>query len=55
MGEPDVQGIHNETIKLRIEVKVTYQAEEGRRFEFTACASHSRGVFLFDSSATRST
>jgi hypothetical protein len=52
-GELDVQAIHAETIKIRIFVQVPYQAEDGRRFEFTSEVCFKQGQFSTDTSTTK--
>jgi hypothetical protein len=51
-GEPDVQAIHDETKKIRIHVRLPYQTEDGRKFEFSSNVFFKRGLFSTDSSTT---
>ena len=52
MGEPDRAAVHDETKKLRINVSIPYQGEDGRRFEYTAEVSYSQSRFAIDKSET---
>jgi hypothetical protein len=55
MGDPDQVGVHNDSIKLRIEVRIPYQSQDGRHFrhfEHTATVSFARGQFHVDKSGT---
>jgi hypothetical protein len=55
MGDPDQVGVHKESIKLRIEVRIPYHSQEGRNFwyfEHTATISFVRGQFQVDKSGT---
>ncbi len=51
-GEPDVQAVHAETKKIRIHVRLPYQTEDGRKFEFSSDVFFKQGVFSTDSSNT---
>jgi hypothetical protein len=51
-GEPDVQAINDETKKIKIHVRIPYQTEDGRKFEFTSEVFLKQGVFSTDSSTT---
>jgi uncharacterized membrane protein len=53
MGEPDRVPIEQETKKLRIDVRIPYQTEEGRQFEYTAEVSYKRGGFSTRKSETK--
>jgi hypothetical protein len=53
MGEPDRVPIEQETKKLRVHVRVPYQTEEGRHFEYTAEVSYRQGVFATEKSETK--
>jgi len=53
MGNPDTVGVHKESIKLRIEVRMPYQSEDGRHFEHAATVSFVHGRFQVDKSATQ--
>jgi hypothetical protein len=52
MGEPDRALIHNETKKLRIDVSIPYEADDGRHFEYTSQVVYSNGRFSTDKSET---
>jgi hypothetical protein len=52
MGDPDTVGVHKEAIKLRIEVRIPYQSQDGRHFEHTATISFVHTRFQVDKSAT---
>jgi hypothetical protein len=51
-GEPDVQAVHAETKKIRIHVRLPYQTEDGRKFEFSSDVFFKQGIFSTDSSNT---
>jgi hypothetical protein len=53
MGEADRLPIEQETKKLRISVRIPYETEEGRRFEFVAEVSYRQGKFMIEKSETR--
>ncbi len=52
MGDLDKPRVHDETKKLRIEVLIPYQAEDGRQFVYTADVSYTQGRFAVDKSET---
>ena len=52
-GEHDVQAIHAETKKIRIHVQLSYQTEDGRRFEFASEVYFKQRQFSTDKSTTR--
>jgi hypothetical protein len=52
MGEQDRAGVHDESKKLRISVRIPYQAEDGRHFEYTAQVSYTQGRFAVEKSET---
>jgi multidrug efflux pump subunit AcrA (membrane-fusion protein) len=53
MGEPDRPSVHDETKKLRIAVRISYRAEDGRHFEYLAEVYHLQGQFPMAKSETR--
>jgi hypothetical protein len=44
-GEPDKEAIHSETKKIRINVHIPYQTENGNKFTFTAEVCYKQGRF----------
>jgi hypothetical protein len=53
MGVPDTQAIHTETMKLKIEVRIFYQGDDGRHFEHAAVVSYAHSRFVIDNAETR--
>jgi len=52
LGDDDVAPVRDGRKKLRIEVRIPYHAEDGRRFEYTAEVSFAHGTFQIDKSET---
>src|SRR5260370_41443577 len=52
MGDPDKVPVHQETMKLRVKVRIPYEPEGGRKFEDAAEASYKQGRFTVDKSET---
>lgn len=52
-GESDKQAIHSESKKIRINVQIPYQTENGDSYEFTSEVSYKQGRFTTHNSSTR--
>jgi len=52
MCDPGRVPVHQETKELRIKVRIPYQGEDGRHFEYTAEVSYTQGRFAVDKSET---
>ncbi len=52
MGDPDKVAVHAETKKLKITVRIPYQGEDGRHFEYIAEVSYAHHRFAIDKAET---
>jgi hypothetical protein len=52
VGDQDLVPIQNGTMKLRMDVRIPYQSDEGREFEYLAHISYSKGQLQIDKSET---
>jgi hypothetical protein len=52
LGDDDLPLVNNGTKRLRLDVRITYGASDGARFEYTARVSYAQGRFQIEKSET---